>query len=52
MKIIVWDLLNCMLIFNLITTSYSTEYNNDELNVNLTPSNDSTQETFNVSIIL
>lgn len=51
MKNIVWILLNCTLIFHLITTSYCIE-NEEDLNVDLPFSNSSTQEVINVSTLL
>lgn len=50
MRNIIWIFLSCFLIFNLITTSYCVE-DEDELNVYLESSNTTPQETSNVSIL-
>lgn len=50
MKNIIWIVLNCTLIFNLITISNCIE-NEDELNVDLRSSNSSSQEVLNVSTV-
>lgn len=50
MKNVIWIILNCTFILNLITASNCNEHE-DELNVYLKSSNYTVQETFNVSIL-
>lgn len=50
MKNVIWIILNCTFILNLITASNCNEHE-DELNEYLKSSNSTVQETFNVSIL-